>query len=103
MLVRWRRLRSQFEPSAEERRHLKRAVSISRHCQRLRSLRSDQRPLMRFANWVMISYSEVAVRFWHLSCGLIKIDWQTHYVAACFEALLLEHAQRRYPGDAEHD
>jgi hypothetical protein len=101
MLVRWRRLRSQFEPSAEERRHLKRAVGISKHCRRLRSSRPDEALHRRFAKWVMVRYSEVAVRFWHLSFGLIKVDWQTHYVAACFEALLLERAQKRDPGAAE--
>lgn len=103
MLVRWRRLRSQFEPSAEERRHLNRAVGISKHCQQLRSLRPDKRLHRRFAKWLMVRYSEVAVRFWHLSFGLIKVDWQTHYVAACFEALLLEHAQERHPREAEND
>lgn len=96
MLVRWRRLRSQFEPSADERRHLKRAVGISRHCQRLRSLRPDGRLRTRFVEWLMIRYSEVAVRFWHLFFGLIKVDWQTHYVAACFESLLLERVQERH-------
>jgi hypothetical protein len=93
MLLRWRRLRSQFEPSAEERRHLKRAVGISQHCQRLRSLHTSEVLYKRFAQWLMVRYSEAAVRFWHLSFGLVKVDWQTHYVAACFEALLLEHAQ----------
>ena len=102
MLARWRRLRSQFEPSADERRQLKRAVSISRHCRRLRALRPSKLPPVQLWIWLQVTYTEVAVRGWHLFFGLIRVDWQTHYVASCFEALLLEHAWRRHPGEVEH-
>jgi hypothetical protein len=95
MIVRWRRLRSQFEPSAEERRQLKRAVGISRHCQYLRSLNPEKKSI---SIWFRLRYGEVAVQCWHLFFGLIRVDWQTHYVAACFDALLLERAKVRDRG-----
>jgi hypothetical protein len=92
LLVRERRLRSQFEPSAEERRRLKRVVGISRHCLTLRSLapRGSGGSRAKICTWVKVRYCEAAVYGWHLCFGLIRVDWQTHYVAACFDALLLE-------------
>jgi hypothetical protein len=86
MVLRWQRLRSQFEPSAEERRQLKRAVGISRHCVRLRSLGAKK----GWRAWLKVQQSRLAVRCWHLFFGVIRVDWQTHYLATCFDALLLE-------------
>jgi hypothetical protein len=86
VVARWHRLRSQFEPSAEERRLLKRAVGISRHCVRLRSLGAKKGAWA----WLLVQHSKLAVHCWHLFFGVLKVDWQTHYIAACFDALLLE-------------
>lgn len=101
MLVRWRRSRSQFEPSAEERRALKRAVGISRQALRVRRLPSDDGWRVRLLNGFSVAWSELVVRCWHLSLGLIALDWQTQYVAACFDSLLLGYATRRFPKDAQ--
>jgi hypothetical protein len=101
VLLRWGRLRSQFEPSAEERRQLKRAVGISRHCVRLRSLGAEN----GLWDWLSVQHSRLAVHCWHLFFGVIKLDWQTHYIAACFDALLLvrlnliEAAERQISAD----
>lgn len=88
MLARWRRIRSQFEPSSEGRRALKRAVGISRHALHLRRLERSENLRARVANARQVATSEVAVRCWHLTFGLVPVDWQTQYVAACFDALL---------------
>lgn len=101
MLVRWRRTRSQFEPGAEERRQLKRAVGISRQALRVRRLPRADNWYRRLWNAYQVAKSEVAVRWGHLSFGLIAVDWQTEYVAACFDSLLLGHATRRFPADAQ--
>jgi hypothetical protein len=87
--LRFGRPRNQFEPSAQERRRLRRVVCISRHCRRVRGVKTRSRPLA----WVEIMRSRVAVQAWHLGFGLISLDWQTHYVAACFQALLLQRAE----------
>jgi hypothetical protein len=117
MLVRWRRVRSQFEPSAAERRELKRAISISRHSRRVRALVAPKRPpagsgwrfgpfwswmRVKVCNRLTIAYGEVAVRVAHLSMGLTALDWQTEYVAACFESLLVRHSAARFP-EAEEE
>jgi hypothetical protein len=85
MVLRWQRLRSQFEPSAEERRQLKRAVGISRHCVRLRTLGAENGVWA----WLLVQHSKLAVHWWHLSFDVVRVDWQTHYIATCFDALLL--------------
>jgi hypothetical protein len=103
MLLRWRRTRSQFEPSAEERRQLKRAIGISRQALRIRRLPAAEKWPRRAANAFWVACSEVAVRCWHLSFGLIAVDWQTQYVAACFDSLLLGLATRRFSIEANEE
>jgi hypothetical protein len=103
MLTRWRRTRSQFEPSAEERRQLKRAIGISRQALRVRRLPQAEKWPRRAANAFWVACSEVAVRCWHLSFGLIAVDWQTQYVAACFDSLLLGRARQRFPKEAREE
>lgn len=83
------RLRNQFEPTAKERRELKRAVSISRQCLRARLRRDDAG---RAASVVLL-WSKFVVQVRYLALGLVRVDWQTHYLAACFDALLLERAE----------
>jgi hypothetical protein len=81
-----RRLRFQFEPRGAERRELKRTVNISKHCLRVRrsfDTRGWWTPLK-------IRISELVVHHWHLSTLRGGVSSQTHYVAACFDALLLE-------------
>ncbi len=90
VLVSERRMRTQFEPSAEERRQLKRAVRISRKSMKVRSVGNA-------TGWRAgseLRYAEAVVRV-ELFFGLISVDWQTHYVAACFYALLLKREQYR--------
>jgi hypothetical protein len=82
------RARTQFEPSAVERRQLKRSVRISRKSMQVRSV-GDARGR---AAWCKLRYAQASARLL-LFFGLMTLDWQTHYVAACFYALLLERAQ----------
>ncbi len=95
MLVRWQRPRSQFEPGAQERHELKRAVGISRQSLRVRSIKpagGNDRRLGR-KNWRKVWSSRFVVQC-HLRFGLIDMDWQTDYIAACFYALLMETQPR---------
>ncbi len=90
VLLRLHRPRCAYEPKADERRTLKRAVSISRHCLGIRSIDTD-------AGWlvdVRIRYREAAVQGWHLFFGIGGVNWQSHYLAACFDALLLAREER---------
>ena len=88
VLVKERRLRTQFEPSTAERRQLKRAVRISRKSMKVRSVGGAGSR----AEWCKLRWAEASVKL--LLCfDLVRVDWQTHYVAACFYALLLKRAQ----------
>jgi hypothetical protein len=42
-----------------------------------------------------IRWSDLVVHHWHLSALRGGVSWQTHYIAACFDALLLEREQLR--------
>jgi hypothetical protein len=88
-LLRHRRLRYQFEPRGAERRELKRTVNISMHCLRVRQT------FGRTGLWTSLNIrlSELVVQHWHLSTLRGGASWQTHYIAACFDALLLEREQ----------
>jgi hypothetical protein len=90
-LLRQRRLRYQFEPRGAERRELKRTVNISKHCLRVRQAYDET------GSWVglKIRWSDLVVHHWHLSALRGGVSWQTHYIAACFDALLLEREQLR--------
>jgi hypothetical protein len=89
-LLRQGRMRSQFEPRGSERRELKRTVNTSKHCLRVRQAPDQTGWLTR----LRIGYSRLVVRAWHLSVLRGQVSWQTHYIAACFYALLLarEHS-----------
>jgi hypothetical protein len=88
--LRYMRTRHQFEPSAKERRELKRALDISRQCLRVRLVSANEEGLLV---WLKLRWSEWVVHGWHLVFGG-TVDWQTRYLAACFDALLLERARR---------
>jgi hypothetical protein len=90
-LLKQQRLRYQFEPRGEERRDLKRSVNISQHCMRIRQTFGDQGG---WRVWLKTRYSALAVHRWHLSAFRGGVSWQTHYLAACFDALLLEREQQ---------
>jgi hypothetical protein len=90
LLLHERRLRSQFEPTTGERRQMKRAMSMSKQCLRVRTLGRDGSRFTRAWAAVKLGYSVWVVRGWHLAFGMIRVDWQTHYIAACFESLLLK-------------
>lgn len=96
MLVRWQRPRSQFEPSARERHELKRAIGLSRQSLRVRSIKpaGDDDRRARRKNWRTVWWRRSIVQC-HLRFGLVDMDWQTDYIAACFYALLLETPLRK--------
>jgi hypothetical protein len=87
------RLRTQFEPKGFERRVMRRAVRISRHCHGLRGL-AELDPdnwLNKRRIWLEIRWRAMMVHRIHLLLGFGTAGWQAHYNAACFDALLLEH------------
>jgi hypothetical protein len=84
-LLRERRLRSQFEPKAHERRGLKHVVRISKHCVRLRASSTKNGRWTR----AVVQYRVFVVHFGHMLLGLGNLTWQAYYNAACFDALLL--------------
>lgn len=88
-LLRQRRLRYQFEPKGTERRELNRTVNISKHCLRVRQT------FDRSGLWVSLEVRrrELIVHWWRLSALRGGASWQTHYIVACFDALLLEREQ----------
>jgi hypothetical protein len=88
------RLRNQFEPRAHERRELKHTVSISKHCVRMRALGADSAT----SSSREVAYRKAAVHIGHLLLGRGAINWQTHYNAACFDALLLQYLRVRAAG-----
>jgi hypothetical protein len=89
-LLREKRLRNQFEPKAQERRRLGHAVSISKHCVRMRKLCGNPRLLANLE----IRYRSFAVS-WHLKTGIGALSWQAYYNASCFDALLRRHLDKR--------
>jgi hypothetical protein len=88
-LLREGRLRNQFEPKAQERRRLGHAVSISKHCVRMRKLCGNSG---RVANLEIRCRSFVVS--WHLKTGLGALSWQAYYNASCFDALLRQHLDK---------
>jgi hypothetical protein len=85
VLLRERRLRTQFEPSTAERRQLKRSVRISRKSMKVRSVGDARGRAAR----CKLRCADASVHLL-LFFDLMRVDWQTHYVAACFYALLLK-------------
>jgi hypothetical protein len=93
------RMRSQFEPRGSERRELKRTVNTSKHCLRVRQASGQTGWWTR----VKIGYSKLVVRAWHVSVLRGQVSWQTHYIAACFYALLLERETSGRERDRLHE
>lgn len=89
-LLRAQRLRTPYEPRGHERRELKHAVAISRHCLLMRNLCGNT----DWASRVRIRYHTFAVLFRHRFYGRGSLSWQAHYNASCFDALLLAHLRR---------
>ena len=87
------RLRNQYEPKAYARRRLRHTVSISKHSVRMRRIRGDKRLRRR----IEVRYRSAAVHFIHMKLGWGTIDWQAHYNASCYDALLLAHLQEPWP------
>ena len=87
------RLRTQFEPKGYQRRVMRRAVRISRHCHGLRRLSRLDRTRRRVRAWIWLATRarSLLVHKVHLGIGFGTAGWQAHYNAACFDALLLEH------------
>jgi hypothetical protein len=87
------RLRTQFEPRGNQRRVMRRAVRISRHCHGLRRLsRRNRTGWWRQALiWFETRRRSVLVHGVHLGFGRGTAGWQAHYNAACFDALMREH------------
>jgi hypothetical protein len=87
------RLRTQFEPRGTQRRVMRRAVRISRHCHGLRRLSQRDRTGFVAASraWIEVRRRYALVHWLHLGIGGGTAGWQAHYNAACFDALLLEH------------
>lgn len=90
VLIREQRLRNQFEPKGHQRRRLRHAVGISRHCVRVRNLRGRKGLGWRPVFW----YHTLAVHVRHLLLGRGLLGGQAFYNAACFDALLLDHLRR---------
>ncbi len=97
VLVREQRLRNQFEPKGHQRRRLRHAVGISRHCVRVRKLRGQRRWWLR----PVFGYHTFAVHVRHLFLGRGLLGGQALYNAACFNALLLDHHVQRAEPERE--
>lgn len=89
-LLRKGRLRSQYEPRGQERRELKRAVAITRHCVGLRLLPGEDTRSIR----AQVLWRRFVVRFWHNLVLRPSSGWQAHYNTACFYALLAQRESR---------
>jgi hypothetical protein len=88
------RFRNRFEPSGAERRRLRRAMAISRMCQRARHarLRTD-RKVSDLTQWAWRAWM-----YWSCFAGRKYFaGWLTHYNAACFYALLPQADQPGAP------
>jgi hypothetical protein len=95
-LLREGRLRSRYEPQGADRRELKRAVAISRHCLGLRSIGVKTGFTVTLEIWGR----RALVRWWHMALGRPSVGWQAHYNAACFYALLQERQEQLPVGGA---
>jgi hypothetical protein len=91
------RLRHRYEPAGTERRLLKRAVAISRHCQ---AVRARLKPKGLFAA-VQLRLRRALVWLVHLQLGRATVSWQAEYNAACFYALLDERTNEIRKGTSE--
>jgi hypothetical protein len=85
------RLRTQFEPKAQQRRELRRTVAISKHCHRMRRILDQTHSW----TWAEVLYRSTMVHAVHLGLGWGSASWQAHYNAACFDALLWDYLLRR--------
>lgn len=83
------RLRHRYEPAGAERRLLKRAVAVSRHCQAVRKRLKQRGRHVALGLWLRRSL----VWLVHLQLGRATVSCQAEYNAACFYALVDLRAQ----------